>query len=112
MGRVQRLRGRYDCLGADGSGRETFTNSLHYHRQRGLLCGMGNCANCLVQVGGRAGRARLHHLRQRRHGGRDQNTCTALSRDALSSDRRRISFLPAGYVYKNFMQPRELFPAL
>src|SRR3954470_287718 len=33
------------------SGVTTLTNSLHYQRERGLLCASGNCGNCMVQMG-------------------------------------------------------------
>ena len=35
------------------SGRRTFSRSFKYHRPRGELCGCGQCANSLVQIGGR-----------------------------------------------------------
>src|SRR5215213_10128202 len=37
------------------SGRRTFSRSFKYHRPRGELCGCGQCANSLVQIGGRPG---------------------------------------------------------
>ena len=36
-------------------GRRTFSRSFKYHRPRGELCGCGQCANSLVQIGGRPG---------------------------------------------------------
>ena len=35
------------------SGRRTFSRSFKYHRPRGELCGCGQCANSLVQIGAR-----------------------------------------------------------
>ena len=37
------------------AGRRTFSRSFKYHRPRGELCGCGQCANSLVQIGGRPG---------------------------------------------------------
>ena len=42
------------------AGRRTFSRSFKYHRRRGLMCCAGQCPNCLVQVDGAPGRARLH----------------------------------------------------
>ncbi|MEO8395370.1 MAG: 2Fe-2S iron-sulfur cluster-binding protein, partial [Chloroflexota bacterium] len=90
------------------AGVETFTNSLHYRRQRGLLCGMGNCANCLVQVADEP----------------DVRACATCVSDGMAVETQNAEahddtldlvgdaggVLPAGFVYKNFMQPREMFP--
>jgi sarcosine oxidase subunit alpha len=90
------------------AGVETFTNSLHFRRQRGLLCGMGNCANCLVQLVDEP----------------DVRACTTCVSDGMAVEVQNAEahddtlglvgdvdgVLPAGFVYKNFMQPREMFP--
>ena len=33
------------------AGVRVFSRSFKYHRPRGLLCGTGRCANCMMQVG-------------------------------------------------------------
>ena len=34
------------------AGQRVFSRSFKYHRPRGLLCGSGSCANCMMQVDG------------------------------------------------------------
>ena len=49
-------------------GRRTFSRSFKYHRPRGELCGCGQCANSLVQIGGRPGvRACAEPVRDGQH---------------------------------------------
>ncbi len=93
------------------AGQRTFSRSFKYHRPRGLLCGSGRCANCLVAVDGAPGvRActepardgqRVEHL----------NAWPSLERDVMAVvDRLPARALPVGFYYKTFQRPRRLWP--
>jgi sarcosine oxidase subunit alpha len=93
------------------SGRDVLSRSFKYHRPRGELCGCGQCANSLVQVGDRpsvracgtpveAGMAVEH-----------QNAWPSLERDVLALPGRFGGpFMQVGFYYKTFIRPRRLWP--
>ena len=93
------------------AGRRTFSRSFKYHRPRGELCGCGQCANSLVQIGGRPGvRAcaepvvdgmRVAHT----------NAKPGLDFDVMrATDVVGGPFTPPGFYYKTFIRPRRLWP--
>ena len=93
------------------SGRRTFSRSFKYHRPRGELCGCGQCANSLVQIGGRPGvRACAEPVRD---GLRVKHTN---AKPGLDFDVMRATdivggpFTPPGFYYKTFIRPRRLWP--
>jgi sarcosine oxidase subunit alpha len=93
------------------SGRHVLSRSFKYHRPRGELCGCGQCANSLVQVGERpsvracgtpveAGMAVEH-----------QNAWPSLERDVLAlAGRSGGRFMQVGFYYKTFIKPRRMWP--
>ena len=93
------------------SGRRTFSRSFKYHRPRGELCGCGQCANSLVQIGGRpAVRACAEPVT-------DGLAVTHTNaRPGLDFDVMRATdvvggpFTPPGFYYKTFIRPRRLWP--
>jgi sarcosine oxidase subunit alpha len=93
------------------AGRRTFSRSFKYHRPRGELCGCGQCANSLVQIGGRPGvRACAEPARD---GLRVEHTN---AKPGLDFDVMRATdivggpFTPPGFYYKTFIRPRRLWP--
>ncbi len=93
------------------SGRRTFSRSFKYHRPRGELCGCGQCANSLVQIGGRPGvRACAEPVRD---GMKVEHTN---AKPGLDFDVMRATdvvggpFTPPGFYYKTFIRPRRLWP--
>ena len=93
------------------SGRRTFSRSFKYHRPRGELCGCGQCANSLVQIGGRPGvRACAEPVLD----GMEVEHTNA--RPGLDFDVMRATdivggpFTPPGFYYKTFIRPRRLWP--
>jgi sarcosine oxidase subunit alpha len=92
------------------AGVTTFTNSLHYGRERGLLCGSGVCGNCLVQLGDEPNvRACVTPVRDGMAVEmQNADEPPELDPDALPEDADGLR--PAGYAYKGFMHPREQWP--
>ena len=93
------------------SGRRTFSRSFKYHRPRGELCGCGQCANSLVQIGGRPGvRACAEPVldgMQVKH----TNARPGLDFDVMrATDVVGGPFTPPGFYYKTFIRPRRLWP--
>jgi sarcosine oxidase, subunit alpha len=93
------------------SGRRTFSRSFKYHRPRGELCGCGQCANSLVQIGGRPG------VRACAEPARDglavahTNAKPGLDFDVMrATDVVGGPFTPPGFYYKTFIRPRRLWP--
>ena len=93
------------------AGRRTFSRSFKYHRPRGELCGCGQCANSLVQIGGRPGvRACAEPVldgMQVEH----TNAKPGLDFDVMrATDIVGGPFTPPGFYYKTFIRPRRLWP--
>ena len=93
------------------AGRRTFSRSFKYHRPRGELCGCGQCANSLVQIGGRPGvRACAEPVLD----GMEVEHTNA--KPGLDFDVMRVTdivggpFTPPGFYYKTFIRPRRLWP--
>ncbi len=94
------------------AGVRTFTRSFKYHRPRGLLCGVGRCPNCLMDVDGTpnvrvcvtpaAPGQRVRH----------QNAWPSLDLDLLAVNDRLSFLLPPGFYYKTFIRPRALWPVV
>jgi sarcosine oxidase, subunit alpha len=92
------------------AGVRVFSRSFKYHRPRGLLCGTGRCANCLMQVGDtpnvRACVTPAEPGMQVRH----QNAWPSLQLDLLALNDRLSFLLPPGFYYKTFIRPRSFWP--
>ena len=92
------------------AGVRVFSRSFKYHRPRGLLCGTGRCANCLVQVGPtpnvRACTMPAEPGLEVRH----QNAWPSLAMDLLAVNDSLSFLLPPGFYYKTFIRPRAFWP--
>ena len=84
--------------------------SFKYHRPRGLLCGAGQCPNCLVQIGDEPNVRACRRPVEAGMEVRPQNAWPSLERDALSLTQLASRFLPVGFYYKTFIRPRALWP--
>ena len=88
------------------SGTRVFSRSFKYHRPRGLLCAVGRCPNCLMQVDGapnvRACTEGVCEGTQVRH----QNAWPSLEHDALSNLERFDRLMPVGFYYKTLIKPK------
>src|SRR4029078_6892362 len=92
------------------AGVRTFTRSLKAHRRRGLYCGTGDCANCLVTVDGLPGeRACVTPARDGMRVERETGWPSA-ERDALAINDRLHRVKTVGFYYKVFARPRWLWP--
>jgi sarcosine oxidase, subunit alpha len=101
-----------DTVGAAAfrAGVRTFTRSLKSHRRRGLYCGTGDCANCIVTVDGVPGaRACVTEAADGMRVTRETGWPSA-DRDALSVMDRLHWATPVGFYYKVFSRPRWLWP--
>jgi len=101
-----------DTIGAAAfrAGVRTFSRSLKSHRRRGLYCGTGDCANCLVSVDGMPGdRACVTPARDGMRVDRETGWPSA-ERDALAINDKLHRFMPVGFYYKVFARPRWLWP--
>jgi len=92
------------------AGVRTFSRSLKAHRRRGLYCGTGDCANCLVTVDGLPGEracvtAAADAMRVERETG-----WPSADRDVLAINDRLHRLMPVGFYYKVFARPRWLWP--
>jgi sarcosine oxidase subunit alpha len=108
---VEAFAGDTIASAACAVGRRVFSRSFKYHRPRGLLCGSGQCANCMVTVDGAPNvRACIEPARA----GADvraQNVLGSLERDLLSVvDRVGGPFTPVGFYYRTMIRPRRAWP--
>ena len=88
------------------AGVRTFNRSLKSHRRRGLYCGTGDCANCLVTVDGVPGeRACVTAVRDGMRVARETGW-PRTERDALAINDRLHRAMPVGFYYKVFVRPR------
>ena len=87
-------------------GVRTFNRSLKSHRRRGLYCGTGDCANCLVTVDGLPGeRACVTEARDGMRVERETGW-PGTERDALAITDHLHWAMPVGFYYKMFVRPR------
>jgi sarcosine oxidase, subunit alpha len=92
------------------AGVRTFTRSLKSHRRRGLYCGTGDCANCIVTIDGVPGaRACVTEAGDGMRVSRETGWPSA-DRDALAVMDRIHWATPIGFYYKVFSRPRWLWP--
>jgi sarcosine oxidase subunit alpha len=93
------------------SGRRTFSRSFKYHRPRGELCGCGQCANSLVQIGGRPGVRACAEPVLDGMAVEHTNAKPGLDFDVMrATDIVGGPFTPPGFYYKTFIRPRRLWP--
>src|SRR5262245_42812275 len=108
--RIDVVEGDTIASAAFRSGVRTFSRSLKSHRRRGLYCGTGDCANCLVTVDGFPGeRACVTPVRDGMRVERETGWPSA-ERDALAVNDRLHRLMPVGFYYKVFSRPRWLWP--
>lgn len=87
-------------------GVRTFNRSLKSHRRRGLYCGTGDCANCLVTVDGLPGeRACVTDVRDGMRVERETGW-PSTERDVLAITDHLHWAMPVGFYYKLFVRPR------
>ena len=92
------------------AGVRVFSRSFKYHRPRGLLCGTGRCANCLVQVGPTPNVRACVTPAEPGMDVRHQNAWPSLEHDLLAVNDRLSFLLPPGFYYKTFIRPRSFWP--
>jgi sarcosine oxidase subunit alpha len=92
------------------AGVKTFSRSFKYHRPRGLLCCAGHCPNCLVQVEDepnvRSCKTPVEPGMKVAH----QNAWPSLAVDAMATTQLGDRFLPVGFYYKTFINPKSAWP--
>ena len=92
------------------AGVRTFNRSLKSHRRRGLYCGTGDCANCILTVDGIPGaRACVTAARDGMRVERETGW-PSTERDLLAINDRLHRAMPVGFYYKVFARPRWLWP--
>jgi sarcosine oxidase, subunit alpha len=91
-------------------GLRTFNRSLKSHRRRGLYCGTGDCANCILTVDGVPGARAC--VTEARAGMRVERVTgwPSAERDVLAVNDRLHWALPVGFYYKIFSRPRWIWP--
>ena len=92
------------------AGVRVFSRSFKYHRPRGLLCGTGRCANCLMQVGPTPNVRTCVTPAEPGLDVRHQNAWPSLELDLLAVNDRLSFLLPPGFYYKTFIRPRSFWP--
>src|SRR3954469_20922899 len=86
------------------SGRRTFSRSFKYHRPRGELCACGQCANSLVQIGGRPGVRACAGPATDGLAVKHTNARPGLDFDVMrATDVVGGPFTPPGFYYKTFI---------
>lgn len=92
------------------AGVNVISRSFKYHRPRGLLCCSGHCPNCLVQVGDEPNVRACTTDVQEGMAVTHQNAFPSLGLDVMSATQLVDPFLPVGFYYKTFVQPRQFWP--
>src|SRR5215207_623232 len=92
------------------AGVDVFSRSFKYHRPRGLMCASGNCPNCMVQIGDEPNVRACVTPVQREMKVEPQNVFPSLATDVMSMTQMVGRFLSAGFYYKTFIHPRQLWP--
>ena len=94
------------------AGIRTLSRSFKYHRRRGLMCGTGDCPNCLIQVDGETGvRSCVREAAPGMEVTR-QNAWPSADRDLLALNDTAIAhkLLPVGFYYKTLIKPAWAWP--
>ena len=92
------------------AGVQVLSRSFKYHRPRGLLCGSGNCPNCLVQIGDEPN---VRSCTREAEAGMEvssQNAWPSLRHDLMAAIQPPARFMPVGFYYKTFMRPAWMWP--
>ncbi len=92
------------------NGVEIFSRSFKYKRPRGVLSATFHDPNCTVQVGDEPNVRGAHRQLQQGTSAIPQNVWPSLGFDIRSVNQRLTRFLSAGFYYKTFMSPRQLWP--
>ncbi|MGH3090647.1 MAG: 2Fe-2S iron-sulfur cluster-binding protein, partial [Rubrobacteraceae bacterium] len=92
------------------AGVRVFSRSFKYHRPRGILTANYLDPGCLVQVGDEPNVRASHRKVEPGMEVGAQNAWPSLRFDAKSVNRHLGRFLPPGFYYKTFMEPRRLWP--
>jgi len=91
-------------------GERIFSRSFKYHRPRGLLTASFLDPGCMVQVGDEPNVRGAHRRVEPGMVVSPQNVWPSLRFDAKSANRAFGRFLSAGFYYKTFIKPRQLWP--
>ena len=92
------------------AGVRVLSRSFKYHRPRGLLCGAGNCPNCLVQIGDEPNVRSCKRAVEPGMAVSSQNAWPSLRHDLLAALQPPARFMPVGFYYKTFMRPASMWP--
>ena len=92
------------------AGVRVLSRSFKYHRPRGLLCGTGDCPNCLVQIGDEPNVRSCMRPVEPGMEVRSQNAWPSLSRDLMAAIQPPARFMPVGFYYKTFIRPSWMWP--
>ncbi len=104
--RVNAHQGDTVASALHAAGVSILSRGFKYHRPRGLLCGVGRCPNCLVNVDGVPNvRACTQQVRQAMNV-QHQNAWPSLNLDFLSVLDRLQWLMPVGFYYKAFHRPK------
>ena len=90
-------------------GIDILSRSFKYHRPRGLLCGSGNCPNCLMTVDGIPNVRACTMKVQAGMKVKRQNAWPSVDHDFGSLLNHMDRFLPVGFYYKVFHRPKVLW---
>ena len=108
---------KYPAFGGDtivsalaAAGERIFSRSFKYHRPRGLLTASFLDPGCNVQVGDEPNVRGAHRKVEPHMAASAQNAWPSLRFDVKSANRYLGRFLPPGFYYKTFMEPRRLWP--
>src|SRR5215216_2518411 len=91
-------------------GERIFSRSFKYHRPRGLLTASFLDPGCTLQVGDEPNVRGAHRRVEPGMVVSPQNVWPSLRFDAKSANRAFGRFLSAGFYYKTFIKPRQLWP--
>ncbi|MGH8792679.1 MAG: 2Fe-2S iron-sulfur cluster-binding protein, partial [Stackebrandtia sp.] len=92
------------------AGVRVFSRSLKYHRRRGLLTASFVDPGCVVQVGDEPNVRAAHRRLAEGMDVRAQNAWPSLGFDVKAVNNLLGRFLPPGFYYKTFIEPRPLWP--
>ncbi|MQF69407.1 FAD-dependent oxidoreductase [SAR202 cluster bacterium AD-804-J14_MRT_500m] len=107
--RVMGFQGDTIASALYASGVDVLSRSFKYHRPRGLLCCVGRCPNCMMNVDGTPN---VRSCTTPAIDGvlvRHQNAWPSPEHDVLSFLDRLDRFLPVGFYYKTMIRPKFLW---